>query len=157
MTHGRYQLLYCDASSSWTFVAVKEGQDIQQICQTQWLISSKEDQTSYSVFTPDSWVEFSRKTGVTNSDIVLKCNQCEKENELVHCNRGGECNNGRCECRPGGFGPLCEFAAPCLKIRTSGSAISTLYRGDYTMLGNEKVSSWMIWLRTCMTCVTHET
>jgi len=29
--------------------------------------------------------------GVSDSNIVIKCNECEVETEDIHCNRGGSC------------------------------------------------------------------
>jgi hypothetical protein len=34
---------------------------LPQVCQTQWLLSSSSD-NGYSVFHPESWVEFSRSS-----------------------------------------------------------------------------------------------
>jgi len=73
----KYKLLYCGASQSWTILRMKESQNPQEACQTQWLIMSKED-NGFSVFLPDSWMEFHRSTALTSSDLIIKCNQCEK-------------------------------------------------------------------------------
>lgn len=73
----QYKLLYCGASQAWTILKMKEGQEPQEACQTQWKIMSKEDE-GFSVFEPDAWMEFHRSTALTSSDLIIKCNQCEK-------------------------------------------------------------------------------
>jgi hypothetical protein len=134
----KYKLLYCGEMQAWTILRMTESQDPQQACQTQWLIASKETE-GFSVFEPDSWMEFHRSTALTSSDLILKCNQCEKENELVHCNRDGTCNEdtGRCECNVA-FGPLCEYMPPCITLKTTGnSALTATYEGEYKVVLGE--------------------
>jgi len=73
----KYKLLYCGSSQAWTIVRMTPAQNPQEACQSQWLISSKETE-GFSVFEPDSWMEWSRSTALTSSDLIVKCNQCEK-------------------------------------------------------------------------------
>lgn len=133
---GRYRIVHCGATDSWAFVKINEGQDAQLLCQSNWMIMSEPDE-SYDIFTPGNWVYFTRALGVNIApDFILNCNSCEKENELVHCNRGGSCVEGRCQCRDGGYGPTCAFSAPCRVVSIEG-VVQDGYGGKFTLLENK--------------------
>jgi hypothetical protein len=43
-----------------------------------------------------------------------------------------------CECRDGGFGAMCEYGAPCLRVKTSGKGLDYKFRGEYLILKEDE-------------------
>jgi hypothetical protein len=62
--HMRFMTEYADACDAFA-----------QACESQWLISSKEDD-GYDVFHPDTWIEFSRST-------VQRCDSHTRSSTLL--------------------------------------------------------------------------
>ena len=130
---GKYRLVHCGATEAWTFIKINDREDAQLMCQTNWMIMSEPDE-SFDIFNADSWVYITRERGVNPApDLMIDCTSCEEENELVHCNRGGSCVDGRCQCREGGWGPTCALAAPCRVVRIEGNSPDG-FGGKYRLL-----------------------
>jgi hypothetical protein len=141
----KYVIVHCSVSTSWTFLedqstAGQASVFFEENCGISWLIMSEVDRR-YTIFSPAKWFAFSRSLGIfVVPQMHIKCNVCESSNQDLQCNRGGTCSDdGRCECRAGGFGPTCDFAAPCRTVNidfsqlpSNGSLIAKQVQGFYT-------------------------
>ena len=133
---GRYRIVHCGVTEAWTFIKIDDSQEAQLMCQTNWMIMSEPDE-SYDIFNAGGWVYITRERGVNPApDLMIHCTSCEVENELVHCNRGGSCVDGRCQCRDGGWGPTCALVAPCRVVRIEGDEVPDGFGGKYQLLEN---------------------
>lgn len=109
------EIIYCKDVNAWVLrheqVYLSSGEDSNDCA---WLWMSESDSYNILELSNNSW-DVWLGGEVKQSQMAITCAGCISSET---CSNQGRCVNGRCECRDGYYGMLCEYGPSCPYLAT---------------------------------------